>query len=75
MQPKRKFAIVNQNLGLTPMKKSQHGNFVISKIFYLNDRQTIFQGPFVQKHTKMIFPFFDQNHGLTPLRKNNMATV
>ena len=21
------------------------------------------------------FPFFDQNHGLTPLRNSNMATV
>ena len=45
------------------------------RVFYLNDHQTIFQGPFVQRHAKMKFPFFDQNHGLTPLRKNSMATV
>ena len=25
-------------------------------VFYLNDHQTVFQGPFVQKHTKMKFP-------------------
>ena len=30
-------------------------------VFYLNDHQTLFQEPFVQKHTKTKFPCFDQN--------------
>ena len=48
------------------MATFQNTNFYSLRglVFYLNDHQTLLQGPFIQKQTKIKFPFFVQNHGL-----------
>ena len=42
------------------MATSQNTNFysLIGLVFYLNDHQTLLQGPFIQKQRKIKFPFF-----------------
>ena len=48
------------------MATFQNTNFYSLRglVFYLNDHQTLLQGPFIQNQTKIKFPFFVQNHGL-----------
>ena len=62
---------------VNPFEKISVWRLCNSQIFivYVNDHQTLFQGPSVQKHTKIKFPCFDQNHGLSPLKKKNKKKI
>ena len=76
------FSILDQTHRLTPSKifdvcDLSKINFYSLKlvVYRLKHYQYISFHYFVQKETVYSFPIFDQNHGLTPLKNSNFATI
>ena len=69
-----KWPFLNQNHGLTPLKKCQFFDFLNflfleKRFFVLENHKRHFPGPhFLQKKLGK-WPFLDQNHGVTDLEK------
>ena len=72
-----KWPIFDQNHGLSLLEKSQFFDFLKLFVviaykgffFVLEYRKTHFPGLEVLKEKMLKCPIFDQNHGLTPLKK------
>ena len=73
----QKWPFLDRNHGLTPLGKCQFFEF-LNFLFYCLERRFFvlechkrhFPGLYCQKNKKLEkWPFFDQNHGLTPLEK------
>ena len=76
-----KWPFLDQNHGLTPLEKCQFFDFLNFLFFYLRKaffRSGIslktFSWPILPKKKKKLenWPFLDQNHGLTPLKKGQL---
>ena len=72
-----KWPFFDKNYGLTPLEKSQFFDFFnfffygLEKRFYvLEYYKTYFPGLYCLKKEMEKWPFFDQNRGLTPLKRS-----
>ena len=77
-----KWPFLDQNHGLTPLEKCQFFDFF--NFFFLQPRNAFFRSrisyktfawPILPEKRKLEkWPFLDQNHGLTPLKKVDFST-
>ena len=73
-----KWPFFHQNHGLTPLQKSQFFDFL--NFFFLSLERRFFVLKYRKRHLPYLYclkkrklekrPFFEQNHGLTPLEKS-----